>query len=172
MRAVTEVERIKAAKRASAPPDMTSYGTAIAPAFESLEETAEEDGELAARAIDFALRHGRLHRIPGRAVAAAFYEALGRGGDEWLQLAGGLSVTARADRWMAIAQRFGPDAAAQVATPYRETFVRKLELHLRRLGQGGYPTEDPTGPIAPWLELLAAMERDAKPNLLRRVFRR
>jgi hypothetical protein len=170
MRAIAEAEGIKAAKRASATPGVTSYGTPMAPAFESLEETAEEDGELAARAIDYAARYGRTRHVPGRAVADAFYEALNKGGDPWRQLAASLALTARADRWIAIAQRFGPDAAAQAAAPYRDTFIRRLEHELQLLGRGGYANEDPGGPIAPWLMLLSAMERDSKPSLLRRLF--
>ena len=172
MRAVAEAERVKAAQRASAPPGVTSYGTPMAPAFESLEETAEEDGELAARAIDYAARYGRTRHVPGHAVADAFYEALNKGGDAWRDLVGSLALTARADRWIAIAQQYGPEATAQTAAPYRETFTRTLEHHLSVLGQGGYPTEDPNGPIAPWLMLLGAMERDAKPSLVQRLFRR
>lgn len=172
MRAVAEAERLKAAKRASAPPGVTSYGTSMAPAFESLEETAEEDGELAARAIDYAARYGRTRHVPGCAVAAAFYDSLSKGGDAWHQLAASLALTARADRWIAITQRFGPDAAVATAAPYRDRFVQTLEQELRRLGRGGYEIEDPDGPIAPWLKLLGAMEREAKPSLMRRLFRK
>jgi hypothetical protein len=172
MHAAEEAERVKAEHRASLPPGMTSYGTPMTPALDDLEETAEQDGELAARAIDYASRYGRVRQIRGRSVADAFYEALNKGADEWRDLAGALSMTARADRWIAIAQRFGPDAVAQTAGPYQVMFIRTLEDHLRRLGQGGYPMEDPDGPLAPWLKLLAAMERDAKPGLVRRLFRK
>jgi hypothetical protein len=172
MRAVAETERIKAAQRANEPPGLTSYGTPMTPALESLEETAVQDGELAGRAIDYASRYGRIRKVSGRAVADAFYDTLNKGGAEWQDLAGSLALTARTDRWIAIARQHGPDAAAQTAAPYREAFSRRLEHELRVRGQGGYPTEDPSGPIAPWLMLLGAMERDAKPGLMRRLFRR
>jgi len=73
---------------------------------------------------------------------------------------------------IAIAQRFGPDAVVQAAAPYRDGFVQTLEQELRLLGRGGYPIEDPDGPIRPWLILLGAMERDVKPGLIRRLFGR
>ena len=172
MRAAAEAERIKATRRAVEPPGRTSYGTSMTPALESLEETAVLDGEMAARAIDYAARYGRTRRVPGRAVADPFYDALNKGGAGWRDLAGALAMTARADRWIAIAKQFGPDAAAQAAAPYRDAFSRALEHWLHALGQGGYPTEDPEGRIAPWLMLLGAMERDAKPSLIGRLFRR
>jgi hypothetical protein len=172
MRGAAEAERIKAARRVVEPPGRTSYGTPMTPALESLEETAVMDGEMAARAIDYAARYGRTRRVPGRAVADAFYDELNKGGAGWRDLAGALAMTARADRWIAIAKQFGPDAAAQAAAPYRDAFTRALEHWLRALGQGGFPTEDPQGRIAPWLILLDAMERDAKPSLVRRLFRK
>lgn len=172
MQAAAEAEQIKAARRANEPKGVTSYGTPMTPALDTLEETAAQDGEFAARAIDYAARYGRTRHVPGRAVADAFYETLNKGGDAWRDLAGSLALTARADRWMALAQQYGPEATAQTAAPYRETFTRTLGHHLSVLGQGGYPMEDPNGPIAPWLLLLGAMERDAKPNLMQRLFRR
>ena len=167
-----QAARRKAARRAASPPGVTTYGTPMTPPHESLEETAEEDAEIAARAIDYASRYGRMYRVPGHAVADAFYDALGKGGEAWSELAVSLALTVRSDRWIAVGQEFGPDAIAAVAGSYGRVFAATLEHHLKVLGQGGYPVEDPNGPIRPWLLLFGAMERDAKPSLVRRFFRR
>jgi len=142
IRAAEQAQRIKAARRASSPPGVTSYGTPMTPAFESLEETAQEDGEIAARGIDFAARYGRAHRVPGHAVAEAFYTALNKGGAEWEELAGALALTARTDRLIAVAQQYGPEAMAEVAISYREPLCRHVgrqpaSIGRRRVAKGG-----------------------------------
>lgn len=170
MRVLEEAAHAKAEARAKAPPGLTSFGTAMTPALDNLEETAVQDGELAARAIDYASRYGRLRRVQGQAVADRFYESLNNDPSEWDELCGALILSARADLWIELTRRFGTDGVAQVTAPYRASFVAELERHLHRLGKGGWPTEDPGGPIAPWLQLLAALERASKPSLARRLF--
>lgn len=164
-----EAARAQAEARANAPQGRTSFGTSMTPALEGAEETASQDGELAARAIDYAARYGKIRRVPGQAVADRFYESLNQDRAEWDQLCDALILSARADLWIQITRQHGTDGLAQVSALYRSRFVAELERHLHRLGGGGWPAEDPGGPIGPWLQLLGALERASRPSLARRL---
>lgn len=168
--------RTQASPAPTAKPATTLYGQPITPPLDTLEETAREDALLAAWAIHFASDAGIFGNrgFPGAQLAAHCYRACGFQPDKWAALVASFMGGARSELWTDIALADGPAAAQAAIAEYGAVFAPELEAEVH--GTRQFPKPLPSwldrSRIEPWLQLLASMESDARPSLLRRIFGR